>query len=119
MNPTNLSFSPSYNSTLTLMKLFLLPSASISMHQQEDPANPSIKQLYIDGHFCYACKFGIVTNNLGIVRSISFYNKEFFDKHPEIVVNKKSDFPDEDKSVHDARLLIPALQDLFAATFIF
>ena len=78
-------------------------------------ANPQIKQLYIDGHFCYAYKFGIVTNGLGIVRSICFYNKDFFDKHPEITINKKSDSPDEDKSVHDARLLIPSLQDLFSA----
>ena len=78
-------------------------------------ANPNSKQLYIDGHFCYAYKFGIITNGLGIVRSINFYNKEFFDNHPEIIVNKKSDSPDEDKSVHDARLLIPTLQDLFAA----
>ena len=31
-------------------------------------ANSDIKQLYIDGHFCYAYKFGIVTNGLGIVR---------------------------------------------------
>ena len=78
-------------------------------------ANPDIKQLFIDGHFCYAYKFGIVTNGLGIVRHIDFYNKDFFEKHPEIILEKKSDSPDEDKSVHDARLLIPTLQDLFAA----
>ncbi len=64
-------------------------------------ANPDIKQLYIDGHFCYAYKFGIVTNGLGIVRSIRFYDQDFFDKHPEIALNPKSDSPDEDKSVHD------------------
>lgn len=62
-----------------------------------------------------AYKFGIVTNGLGIVRSICFYNQKFFDRHPKIIINKKSDSPDEDKSVHDARLLIPSLQDLFAA----
>ena len=77
--------------------------------------NPDIKQLYIDGHFWYAYKFGIVTNGLGIVHSIRFYNQVFFDKHPEIILNKKSDSPNEDKSVRDARLLIPTLQDLFAA----
>jgi transposase len=77
-------------------------------------ANPEVKQLYINGHFCYAFKFGIVTNGLGIVRHISFYNKDFISKHPEIVVEKKSDSPDEDKCVHDARLLIPTLKDFFA-----
>ena len=29
--------------------------------------NPAIQQIYINGHFCYAYKFGIVTNGLGIV----------------------------------------------------
>lgn len=74
-------------------------------------ANPEIRQFYIDGHFCYAYKIGIVTNNLGIIRHVDFYNKAFFEKHPEITIHKKSVSPDEDKSVHDARLLIPTLQD--------
>lgn len=78
-------------------------------------ANPKIKQLYINGHFCYVFKFGLVTNGLGIVRHISFYNDQFMKSHPEIVVDKKSDSPDEDKSVGDARLLIPTLQDFFKA----
>lgn len=84
--------------------------ASMPSHSS---ANPDIKQLYIDGHFCYAYKFGIVTNGLGIIRHIDFYNRDFFVKHPEIVIEKKSDSPDEDKSVHDARLLIPSLKGFF------
>lgn len=76
-------------------------------------ANPEIKQLYINGHFCYVFKFGIVTNGLGIVRHISFYNKDFMTAHPDIIVEKKSDSPDEDKSVGDSRLLIPTLKDFF------
>ena len=77
-------------------------------------ANPEIKQLYINGHFCYVFKFGIVTNGLGIIRHISFYNKDFMSSHPEIIVEKKSDSPDEDKCVHDAKLLIPTLKDFFS-----
>ena len=76
-------------------------------------ANPEIKHLYINGHFCYVFKFGIVTNGLGIIRHISFYNKDFMLSHPDIVVDKKSDSPDEDKCVHDAKLLIPTLKDFF------
>lgn len=76
-------------------------------------ANPEIKQLYINGHFCYVYKFGIVTNGLGIIRHIAFYNKDFMTAHPEIVVEKKSNSPDEDKCVHDAKLLIPTLKDFF------
>ena len=40
---------------------------SMSSHAS---ANPEIKQLYINGHFCYVFKFGIVTNGLGIIRHI-------------------------------------------------
>ena len=77
-------------------------------------ANPEIKQLFINGHFCYVFKFGIVTNGLGIIRHISFYNKDFMASHPDIVVQKKSDSPDEDKCVHDSKLLIPTLKDFFS-----
>lgn len=76
-------------------------------------SNPAVKQLYINGHFCYVFKFGIVTNGLGIIRHNTFYNKDFMDSHPDIVVDKKSDSPDEDKSAHNSKLLIPTLKDFF------
>ena len=41
--------------------------------------------------FCYAYKFGIITNGLGIVKDIRFYNKDFLMSHPEIIIEKKSD----------------------------
>ena len=62
-----------------------------------------IKLLYVDGHFCYVYKIGIVTNGLGIVRHLNFYNQNFLDAHPELTPNKKTDSPDEDKSIHDLR----------------
>ncbi len=34
-------------------------------------ANPAIQQMYVNGHFCYAYKFGIITNGLGIVSDFS------------------------------------------------
>lgn len=76
-------------------------------------ANSSIKQLYINGHFCYVYKFGMITNGLGIVRDISFYDANFLADHPDIVIEKKSDSPDEDKSLHDTKALIPVLFDFF------
>lgn len=76
-------------------------------------ANKEVKQQYINGHFCYAYKAGILTNGLGIVRAIEFYDKTYFNSHPEIELYKKTDAPDEDKSVGDARLLIPILKDFF------
>jgi len=87
--------------------------AAYSSMPSHASANDQIKQLYVDGHFCYVYKIGLVTNGLGIVRHIGFYNREFLDSHPELIPNKKSDSPDEDKSVHDARLLIPTLIDFF------
>lgn len=76
-------------------------------------ANPAIQQMYINGHFCYAYKFGIITNGLGIIRDISFFNKDFLSSHPDIVIEKKSDSPDEDKSLADSKALIPVLTDFF------
>ena len=76
-------------------------------------ANSAIQQMYINGHFCYAFKFGIVTNGLGIVRHISFYSRAFLKSHPEITVEKKSGSPDEDKSLADSKALIPTFRDFF------
>lgn len=76
-------------------------------------SNQAIQQMYINGHFCYAYKFGIVTNGLGIVRDITFYNKDFLNAHPDILVEKKSDSPDEDKSLADSKALLPVLFDFF------
>ena len=67
--------------------------------------------MYINGHFCYAYKFGIISNELGIVRDISFYNRDFLKAHPDIVVEKKFDSPDEGKSLADSKALIPVLKD--------
>ena len=57
---------------MTLTKLL---SGSLNFHAA---ANPAVQQMYINGHFCYAYKFGIITNGLGIVRDIIFYNKGIF-----------------------------------------
>ena len=89
--------------------------AAYSSMPSHASANKDIKQLYVDGHFCYAFKIGIVTNGLGIVRHLNLYNKDFLDSHPELIPNKKTNSPDEDKSIHDARLLIPTLNDFFKA----
>ena len=76
---------------------------------------PDAKQMYINGHFCYADKFAILTNGLGIVRHISFIDdSDFKTSHPELAVEKKSDSPDEDKSVGDASALVPVLSDYFS-----
>lgn len=87
--------------------------AAYSSMPSHASSNQDIKQLYINGHFCYVYKFGLITNGLGIVRDISFYNTSFLDAHPEIILDKKSDSPNEDKSLHDSKALIPVLIDFF------
>jgi hypothetical protein len=61
-------------------------------------SNKIIKQLYVNGYFCYVYKIGVITNELGIIRHIDFNNKDFFLNHPKIVVGKKTKAPDEDNS---------------------
>ena len=75
-------------------------------------ANPFVKQQYINGHFCYAHKAGVLTNGLGIVRDIAFFDDEFKHKHPE-VISKKTDNPELDKEIGDSTSLKPVLSDFF------
>ena len=69
---------------------------------------PDAKQQYINGHFA------ILTNGLGIVRHIAFLDDDFKAAHPEMSVEKKSDSPDEDKSIGDSSSLKPVLSDFFS-----
>lgn len=73
-------------------------------------ANSDVKQQYINGHFCYALKFGILTNGLGIPRFIAFFYDDFKKLHPEIIV-KKTDNPNIDKEIADTKSLKPVLDD--------
>lgn len=75
---------------------------------------PDAKQQYINGHFCYADKFAILTNGLGIIRHITFLDDAFKKAHPEIPVEKKPDSPGEDKPVGGFPTLHPVLTDYFA-----
>jgi hypothetical protein len=77
-------------------------------------ANPFAKQQYINGHFCYAFKTGILTNGLGVVREIAFLDEHFKSRHPE-TVSKKTDNPELDKEIGDSISLKPVLSDFFKA----
>lgn len=114
---------PKYmNSLLRKLKAFYKNKPDVDVYKMiyslmpsHATANSDVKQLQINGHFCYAVKFALVTNGLGVPRHISFTDDEFKKKHPEIPVEKKSDSPDEDKSIGDGRLLKPVLSDYFKA----
>ena len=95
---------PGYDPYKAVYKL--LPSASAT--------NPDARQQYINGHFCYAAKVGVVTNGLGICRHIAFFDESFRKQHPE-VDPKTSDDPDQDKELGDSTSLKPVLSDFFSA----
>lgn len=86
----------------------------------QDSSCSDTKQMYINGHFYYADKFTILTNGLRIVRHISFIDdKDFKAAHPELIIKKKSDSPDKDKSVGNSKSLVPVLTDFLHFTLIF
>ena len=56
----------------------------------------------------------IRTNGLGIIRHIAFLDDNFKAEHLEINLEKKSDSPDEDKSIGDTTSLKSVLSDYFS-----
>ena len=62
--------------------------------------------------YCYAHKVGIMTNGIGIIRDIAFFDDDFRKSHPD-VVSKKSNNPDLDKEISDSHSLKPVLSDFF------
>jgi hypothetical protein len=89
-------------------------SLAYSQMPESAGANPLAKQQYVNGHFCYAFKAGIVTDGLGIVRHISVFDEDFKSRHPH-VVSQKTDSPDIDKEIGDSTSLEPVLLDFFLA----
>jgi len=85
-----------------------------SLLPETSDTNPFAKQQYINGHFCYAFKAGILTNGLGVVRDIALFDESFKQRHPE-VISKKTDNPELDKEIGDAVSLKPVLSDFFHA----
>jgi len=85
-----------------------------SMLPEISATNPLAKQQYINGHFCYAHKVGVLVNGLGIIRDIALFDESFKRRHPE-VVTKKTDNPSLDKEIGDSTSLRPVLSDFFAA----
>jgi len=104
--------SPSFRRKQKVLMIPMAPykAAYCSMPSHAE-ANPAIQRMYINGHFCYAYKFGVVTIGLGIIHDITFYHQEFLKAHTDIIVEKKSDSPNEDKSLADSKALIPVPKD--------
>ena len=84
--------------------------AANNLMPSKSETNPDARQQYINGHFCYAAKVGILATGLGIPRHIAFFDGEFRKKHPEIAV-VKTDNPDFDKEIGDSKSLRPVMSD--------
>lgn len=59
-------------------------------------ANPNIKLDFVNGHFGYFYKFGILTNGLGIPLSINFFDEDFYS-----TVQKDFETPEDQKYAYD------------------
>ncbi len=81
-----------------------------SMLPNEAKSSPEAKHQYINGHYCYAFKVGIITDGLGVPRHISVFDDAFKANHPEIV-SKKTDDPDKDKEIGDSKSLKPRMNN--------
>ena len=84
--------------------------AAYNLMPPASKANPDARQQYINGHFCYAAKVGILTNGIGVPRHIAFFDDWFRKNHPEIE-SVKTDSPDSDKEIGDSKSLEPVLSD--------
>ena len=67
-------------------------------------ANPNIRLDFVNGHFGYFYKFGLLTNGWGIPLSIKFFDKDFYKS-----VDKNFDTPEEQKYFYDNASLKPVI----------
>ena len=73
---------------------------------KQSQANPSIKLDFVNGHFCYAYKLGLLTNGFGIPVGITFFDDDFYKPFQNISFQS----PEEQKFAYDNASLRPALQ---------
>jgi len=78
-------------------------------------SNPAVKHQYINGHMCYAQRAVVVANGLGIVRHLELLDEDFKQAHPEMEIDKRTNYPEIDKEIGDSTALNPVLLDFRAA----
>jgi uncharacterized membrane protein len=87
--------------------VFNAHSYACSQMPKESFSNKDIKLSYINGHYCYSRKVALITNGLGIIRHIDFYNS---DNSIDIADAKSAA---EHKDDYDSKSLIPVLNNFF------
>lgn len=74
-----------------------------SQTPKKSTANPDIKLAFLNSHFGFFLKANVVTNGLGVVRHIDFYDDDM-----DFTIN-----PSSAKDLYDATTLIPVLDNYF------
>ena len=67
-------------------------------------ANHSIKLDFVNGHFAYFYKFGLITNGWGIPLCLKFFNEDFYKP-----IDKEFETPEEQKYFYDNASLKPVI----------
>ena len=67
-------------------------------------ANPNIKLDFVNGHFGYFYKFGLVTNGWGIPLNLKFFDEDFYK-----TIDKEFETPEEQKYFYDNASLKPVI----------
>ena len=67
-------------------------------------ANHSIKLDFVNGHFAYFYKFGLITNGWGIPLCLKFFNEDFYK-----LIDKQFETPEEQKYFYDNASLKPVI----------
>jgi len=68
-------------------------------------ANPDIKLDFVNGHFGYFLKFGLVTNGWGIPLNLKFFDEDFY-----IPIDKEFETPEDQKYCFDNASLKPVIE---------
>lgn len=68
-------------------------------------ANSSIRLDYVNGHFGYFYKFGILTNGFGVPVGINFFDEDFYSSFKDVSFNS----PEDQKFIYDNASLKPVL----------
>lgn len=89
------------NPDLQTNQVYSLVYSSLS---KTSAANSNIRLMFINGHFCYALKFAVITNALGLPLAI----------HPLFNIDSSNSDPIEDKAISDSKALLPCLEKLFS-----
>lgn len=68
-------------------------------------ANPEIRLGFVNGHFGYFYKFGLITNGLGIPLFLKFFDKDFYKP-----IEKEFETPEDQKYCYDNASLKPVIK---------